>query len=317
MNERRSSAQPDSQLAVKPHTRPRGYLGDYRPQAKTRQLLDRVLAVLSEYRAYWPLTVRQIFYRLVGAYGEPKTESFYARVCEHVANARRAHLIPFQAIRDDGGSVMRQEHFLDADDFFATIREMGATYKRDRLARQAAHIEVWCEAAGMVPQLATVANEYSIPVYSSSGFDSLTAKKTLSDRIAQISRHTVILHLGDFDPSGEAIFRSAAEDVRAFVLADRLDARADVEFVRLALTREQVGAYGLLTAPAKVTDSRSRAWRGETCQLEALAPDVLAALLSAEIESRFDADQLAYDVALEVAERRQIAYALPLGRGSS
>lgn len=302
---------------MKQHTRPRGYISDYRPQAKTRQLLDRVVAVLDEYRAYWPLTVRQIFYRLVGAYEEPKTEGFYARVCEHVANARRARLIPFQAIRDDGISVMREEHFFDADDFYATIGRMGATYTRDRLARQPMHIEVWCEAAGMVPQLATVANAYSVPVYSSSGFDSLTAKKTLAARIAQVSRPTIILHLGDYDPSGEAIFRSAAEDVRAFVLADRLDARADVEFVRLALTGQQVADHRLPTAPAKASDSRSLGWIGETCQLEALAPDVLADLLRAQIEVRFDAGQLAADAALEIAERRQIAYALTSGRERS
>lgn len=296
---------------MKTHTRPRGYIADYRPQAKTRALLNDVTEVLNQYRDYWPLTVRQIFYRLVGAFAYPKTEAFYSRVCEHVANARRGRLIQFSAIRDDGISVMRDEHFVDADDFYAYVRELGVGYRRDLMARQPYRIEVWCEAAGMVPQLATVAGAYSIPVYSSSGFDSLTAKKGLADRIARISRPTVILHLGDCDPSGESIFRSMQEDVRAFVQVDRTDARISVNFTRVALTPDQVDFYQLPTSPAKASDSRTRAWQGETCQLEALEPDVLADLLRTEIEGLLDRRQLGLDHEAEVEERRRIAFALP------
>ena len=43
-------------------------------------LLGQVEAVLDEYADYLPLTVRQIFYRLVGAYGYEKTERAYARL---------------------------------------------------------------------------------------------------------------------------------------------------------------------------------------------------------------------------------------------
>ncbi len=52
-----------------PSGRHRGYLLDYKPSAETRRLLADVEAVLEEYQAHWPLTVRQIFYRLVGARG--------------------------------------------------------------------------------------------------------------------------------------------------------------------------------------------------------------------------------------------------------
>ena len=45
-------------------TRVRG-LAPWCPQTKTRELLDTVRAVLAEYADYLPLTVRQIFYRLV------------------------------------------------------------------------------------------------------------------------------------------------------------------------------------------------------------------------------------------------------------
>jgi hypothetical protein len=56
--------------------RARGYIAAYQPQARTRVLLDDAAAVLNEYREYWPLTIRQIFYRLVGTKDYPKTETF-------------------------------------------------------------------------------------------------------------------------------------------------------------------------------------------------------------------------------------------------
>jgi hypothetical protein len=298
-------------------TRVRGYIENYHPQAKTQALLAQVLAILQEYGAYLPLTVRQIFYRLIGAYGHPKDERFYARVCEHLNNARRARIIPFDAIRDDGVAVMEPNHFADENDFHRYIHALAKGYERDKLARQPKHIEVWCEAAGMTQQLAAVANPYSISVYSCSGFDSTSAKRQIVDRVVEKAKPAVILHLGDYDPSRESIFRAVAEDVDAFVRADRYDARASVTFKRVALTAVQVVKYHLPTAPAKESDSRSRSWKGETCQLEALAPDQIADLLRAAIRAEVDEEQLVTDLLVEREERASIAYALPAPRGGA
>lgn len=70
-------------------TRVRGW----NPTAKSRALIDTVLAILAEYAAYLPLTIRQIFYRLVGAHDYEKTEHAYKRLGETINRARRARLI--------------------------------------------------------------------------------------------------------------------------------------------------------------------------------------------------------------------------------
>ena len=303
-----------SRPAVKTRTRPRGYIETYRPQAKTKELLADVQDVLNEYREHLPLSARQIFYRLVGT-GYSKTDAFYTRLCEHIANARRGRVIPFDAIRDDGISSVRPGHFADEEEFYETIGAMGRAYKRDKLAHQDRHVEVWSEAAGTVPQLARVAGSYSVSVYSCSGFDSLTSKYALAQRICALGKPATILHLGDYDPDGESIFKSVAEDVRAFVLADRPWATIDVEFVRVALTDQQVHTYSLPTAPPKASSSRTKRWGDKgTCQLEALPPDSLADILRDQIEASLDLDQLYTDRLQEGAERRRIAYALPAGR---
>jgi len=302
-----------TRLVVKTHTRPRGYIDDYHPQAKTLVLLNQAVAVLTEYRTYWPLTVRQIFYRLVGAYAYEKSERAYKGLCAHLSNARRGGMIQFRAIRDDGVSVWGPTHYANPDAFWAEQRERAANYERDKQEHQPRYIEVWCESAGMQPQLARVTDRFSINVYSSSGFDSLTAKYDLAQRICDAGKSAVVLHLGDFDPSGESIFTSLTEDVRAFVQKDRIDARIDVEFRRVALTAEQVERYNLPTAPPKASDSRSTRWAGETCQLEALAPDQIAGLLEEAILDIIDVAILLKDEDEEVGERQRIAYLLPAG----
>lgn len=288
-------------------SRPRGYIEHYNPQAKTRELLAQAQAVLDEYRQYWPLTCRQIFYRMVGAHGYDKTEAAYGRLCHHLANARRGRLITFDAIRDDGVTTYRRDHFEDRDAFMRHVRRMGERYTRDKLASQDLHIEVWCEAAGMLPQLDDVAAPFSVRAYSSGGFDSLTAKKDLADRICRIEKPTVILHLGDYDPSGQSIFDTVAEDVSAFVEADRRHGLVTVEFERVALTGAQVAEHNLPTAPAKETDSRSKGWEGGTCQLEALPPDVIAGILKAALWRHIDPHRYLEDVEAEKADREQIS----------
>lgn len=61
---------------------------------------------LEEYRAHLPMTARQIFYRLVGAYAYPKDEAGYGRLIEMLNRARRARMIPMESIRDDRAEPM-------------------------------------------------------------------------------------------------------------------------------------------------------------------------------------------------------------------
>ena len=77
-------------------------LAPWQPRAKSLALLEQVNAVLDEYREHLPLTIRQIFYRLVGAHGYSKTETAYDRLGEMLNRARRAGFVRFDAIRDDG-----------------------------------------------------------------------------------------------------------------------------------------------------------------------------------------------------------------------
>jgi hypothetical protein len=296
--------------------RPRGYKA-WNPRPQTLLLLEQVDCVLEEYSDFLPLTVRQIFYRLVGAHGYEKSELAYSRLAEALVRARRSRLIPFGWIRDDGVVTIANPYYESAESFWNAVGGQIKGYRRDRQHGQSFRIELWCEAAGMLAQLERIASRYSVPVYSAGGFASLSAVRQIVDRARERDQATVLLHVGDLDPSGESIFEAMTEDAQAFLSEDQIIGTQRIIPDRVALTAEQVVMYELETSPPKKSDGRSSGWAGGTCQLEALAPDVLAQLVELAILSWIDEDVLRRQVELEEQDRNELYRALPPPGGTT
>jgi hypothetical protein len=287
----------------------------WKPQKRTEPLLADIAVVLEEYREYLPLTVRQVFYRLVGK-GYPKTENFYATVQEVCNRARRSGRIRFESIRDDGVSRQGGESYTYAspEDFYADQSKIYNYYERSWHADQPAYVQVLCEAAGMVPMLERAVRRYRVAVASSSGFDSLTVKHDLFRealrREEEFGQRTLLLHLGDHDPSGVSVYESMAEDLEAFGEDQGEDGLIEVR--RVALTPAQIQLLGIATTPDEVkpSDSRSKAFiaRGlePAAQLEAIPPDTLTVIVRQAVETALDVDILAASQAQEQQERRQV-----------
>ena len=155
----------------------------------------------------------------------------------------------------------------------------------------------------MVPQLERVAHEYGVPVLSSGGFDSVTDKHDFAQEVADDGRPTEVLHIGDHDPSGAHMFIALAEDVEEFAR----ELGGSVGFTRLAVTPEQISDLDLETQVKKVTDNRAFGSRTtRTCQVEAIAPDVLAQIVREAIQSRIDHKALRRVLAREKRVRREL-----------
>jgi hypothetical protein len=174
-------------------TRPRGF-ASWNPKPDTLALLDRVNAVLEEYHEHLPLTVRQIFYRLVGAAGYDKTERAYGRLGEVLNRARRARLVSFDAIRDDGITLRQLPAWADAGELLRTFVHNAEGFRLDHQSGQTTRLLIAVEAAGMVPQVARVVEPYGIPVYSCGGFDSVTAQYSMS-RLVGRWNSAEVLHI--------------------------------------------------------------------------------------------------------------------------
>lgn len=303
-------------------TRPKGYMA-WKPSPDVAEIVEQTQTILREYSGYGPMTVRQVFYRLVGNYGYDKTERAYKRLAEYLVKARRSRMIPFAAIRDDGGTTAGGDYGNDdVDQFLSDLVAYGEAYRLNKSIGQPYNIELWCEAEGMVPMLGQMARPFGVPVTGTGGFSSLTVTHGFAARVARLDKPTVLLHVGDFDPSGVSIFESMCQDIGSFVAnkvsgyynsrtgAVRVENGESVEsfFIprRVALTEEQVDEFNLPTAPPKQSDTRSRNWSGSTTQAEAMPPDLLAQVVTGAIGEWWDAPIAAGLKDRETAERKLI-----------
>lgn len=259
-------------------------LAPWKPTPRSQALLDRVKAVFKEYRDHLPLTLRQVFYRLVAAWSYDKTEQAYSRLGEMLNRARRAGLVPFEALRDDGFTLRRPFFRESAEELVEGWLQSIDHLTFDRQRGQPTRLLIAVEAAGMLPQVERVARPYGIAVASSGGFDSVSAKHRMAELLDEWPAAEV-LHIGDHDPSGVHVFANLADDVQAML--DDLGSGAQVTFTRLAVTPEQIVDLRLPTAPPKATDRRSFAG-DQTVQAEAIPPDVLADLVRGAIYERID-----------------------------
>jgi hypothetical protein len=303
----------------------------YKPKDYTQSVLRASKAVLIEYQAWdRPMSVRQIFYRLVAQYSFEKTEAAYKSLIGYIARSRRAYqrriidivhehgvsgeeaqaqairddlLIPFSWVRDDRGHSYRAISYEDVDDYLEAVKQEIEGLQKDRTVGQPRMLELWCEAGGMVPLMREIAHPFGLHVSSGGGYDSVTAKHKLAQRIVRNwnseRRPSTVLHIGDFDPSGEGMFNTLSEDVGEMVW--QYTGCEPVDFERMGLTEEQVLKLDVETAPPKPTDSRYRGFLAAhpdirdhygsdniTVQLEALAPPELVELIEGAIEAHID-----------------------------
>lgn len=298
-------------------TRAKGFMENWTPTAEVQRWIDLTNGILQEYRSYGPMTVRQVFYRLVGQHDYTKDERAYKRLAEYLVKARRAGMVSFGSIRDDGTVSHTRDENTDRRDVWEYITDIisrPADYLRlNRNNGQPHHVELWCEAAGMAPMLAQMVRYRDISVYSTGGFSSLTVTHEVASRIARRDKPTYLLHVGDYDPSGESIFTSMVQDIGSFVSSKISGGRwqpltgmvedddGDLFFIpqRVALTEDQVDEFGLPTAPPKLSDSRSANWVGETTQAEAMPPTLLEQVVRGAV------DELTDDAAFERVEEQE------------
>ncbi len=269
-------------------------------QQKTLDLFAAVNGILSQYDG--PLTLRQVYYRLVAAQIIQNTENEYKGLSKHLTNARLEGIVDDRRIVDRVRSTLRVPCWTDLGHFLEAVRR---SYRREKWTSQPYNLEVWCEKDAVAGVLEPIANEYEIILYPCRGYNSYSALKEAAERIGYIDRPTVVLYMGDFDPSGQDMPR----DIR-----DRLteDFGVQLDLYVIALTREQIETYDLPPAPAKRTDSRAAAFMAKhgdmAVELDALPPNVLQELVRVNVEQFFDMSSFERQAEIERAEQEKLEH---------
>lgn len=188
------------------------------------------------------------------------------------------------------------------------LRAAAQFYRRDLMASQPIRIEVWAESDSIGAVLSEVTAEYGIPLYIGRGYASRGYLHSAAEQIAGAAKggkRTLILHLGDYDPSGEDIARSVRETLTRYVreLSGGWSV-ATPEFERLSVTEAQIAELDLPGRPPKKSDPRTAGFGGSgTVEIEAIPRVVILDILRRRIEREIDQRQLQVVRVAEQSER--------------
>lgn len=219
-----------------------------------------------------PMTIRHLFYRLVGANVLEKTEAAYkGTLVRLLSQMRRAGEVPFEWLVDSTRWI-RQPNTHDSLQHL--LLDCQRTYRRALWNSQPSYAEVWCEKDAVASILYTVTEQFDVPLMVCRGFSSLSFIHSAAEAIKQKGKPTYIFYLGDSDPSGESISTVLERDLRDF------SGDAEIHFQRLAVTKQQIIDWDLPTRPTKKTDSRAKNFEGESVEVDAIPGERLKVLVN-------------------------------------
>lgn len=248
---------------------------------KRLAVVERANTIIDEYAAQgFVLTLRQLYYQFVARDLIANKQSEYKRLGDIVNDGRLAGLIDWHAITDRTRNLQALSHWSDPSEIIASAAEQ---FRLEKWKTQPVRIEVWIEKDALVGVIEGVCEKYDIPYFSCRGYTSQSelwgASQRLSGYEEDESQETLVLHLGDHDPSGIDMTRDIQDRLNLFGAA--------TEVRRIALNMDQVELYEPPPNPAKTTDSRFNGYitahGPDSWELDALEPRVLEALIREQI----------------------------------
>ena len=252
--------------------------------------LNKVLTILEELKDYKPLTLRQVYYQLVGkGYIENKV-SQYGMLSGLLKHARIDGYISWEDIEDRVRTYHDLTGWETSERFIkASLKQFLTGYQRDLLQSQDVYIEIWIEKDALSSIFTRIATPYTVPVVVCRGFSSVSFLNDYKERLSyQEDKEAVLLYFGDFDPSGVEMLKAME-----ITLKDELKVEG-INFKRVALLKEDIAKYRLPHSPEalKKTDTRASkhiAEYGELAvELDALSPPILEQKIRESIEEVID-----------------------------
>jgi hypothetical protein len=304
---------------------------DKKFRADSMAIITAANAICQTYEG--SLTLRQLYYQFVARDLLPNTSQSYNRLQSVISDARMAGEFDWDYIIDRTRNLVDRPTWESPAKLIAAAAEQ---YRSDLWAPQKRRVEVWIEKDAAIGTIERVCQLNHVPYFSCRGYTSASEMWSAATRVGEYLRNgeqTLILHIGDHDPSGLDMTRDIEDRLRTFIHQDwvnefgfthgnsRGGIRSSMRAVmqdqggtitdgmpwqvrRIALTLDQIEEYSPPPNPAKQSDDRYNKYVAatgltESWELDALDPAIMEALIQDEIERFRD------DVALAKAERKQ------------
>ena len=281
------------------------------------KMVKAVKNVVFEYRQHWPLSDRQIHYRLLNDPPLKNTNSpgsaykndpaSYKNLCDLLVRLRLNGSIPMEAIADPTRPTTEWDVHSSPQEFaHSELDDFLKDYRRNLQQSQPIHLEVVAEKMTVQSIIEPVCGRFNIPYMIGRGYTSLPARNEIVKRYQRSGKdRLLLLILGDFDPEGinigESLLQSLREDFNEY----------NTEAVRVGLNQEHIKQFGLSdnTAEAKETSARYKGFvkrfGKKVYELESITPGQLQHILSEAIDSVIDTEL--FNTELK-AERSDAAY---------
>ena len=263
----------------------------------TTYLVDCAIEVLEKER---PMTVRQLFYRLVSAAVIANTMNDYKRVSTVLTKARNDGRVEWDYIVDRSRPEYMPLVFEDAEEYAEWTRNV---YRKDYWQLQPNRVEIWCEKDSIIGSIEELTRTLGVRVRVARGFLSTTKAHDLADAIMKSQKPMTVFYLGDHDPSGRNIERDMGERIRSY--------GATFIIKRLAIHAADIAAFRLPPLRVKETDSRAagflRRYSNKCVELDALPPTELRRRVEEAVTEMLDRELWDRAVMVEKAELASIA----------
>jgi hypothetical protein len=259
---------------------------------KYERLVSEVNAVLREYNV--ALTLRQLFYQLVSKHVFANTESNYKRLSRVLVKAREKEDVGASRIEDRSRQVLGQGDwgYESPESFLSTVeRGLRESWKRFSLTLwedQHYQVLVALEKDALSRLVSAVAGDFRVKTFPTRGYGSYTYVSEIVQE-CDGDKPTIIVYLGDYDPSGLDIQRDLESRLERY-------GAEDFKIERVALTLEQIQRYQLPPIPAKTSDPRLARFMADTggsdvVELDALPPNILQDVLRNAIQHYIDMEK--------------------------
>lgn len=274
-----------------------------RPNRASRSLWANVLSIVHDpdYNGD-PLTVRQIYYQCVTRhFVAENNQDMYNKVQRAVLQMRRNGVLSYRMVRDNARERRAIRQYGNASEALA---DMGRLYRRNFMQSQYYHIEVWCEKDALSGVISPICNQYGVTFAAIRGFSSDSFQFDSAEEMADIGKPTIVIYLGDHDPSGWWIAKDLEAHMRSFGV--------DIHVEHRGVHPWQIDQYQLPDSfEAKESDKKRAAFvahfgRLRCVELDALPPNVLRRLVEEAIEEFIDVDAYNKEVATHEMEKKQL-----------
>lgn len=264
-----------------------------------QEVIDRVHEEIAG-----PLSVRQVFYGLVGSGFFISNQQNYDKTINAIRDGRLTGLLDWSDVEDRNREALYLPTYRNPKHFLQTSAHW---YLSDHWAGQDCKIELWAEKATLTGILEPLALGHQVTLLAMRGFPSLDALYKARDRFASSDAGSkIIMLISDADPAGYDMER----DIRERLCADlKVE---DVEIRRLGLTVEQAKQLNAEKNYVKEkTDTRAKEFirltGGTDCyELEGVSPAIVTRWADDAIKAEINSEILIATLEAEEANREAL-----------